>query len=154
MKVEDVTQGRHLVNRAKDEQDKKGERDRKFHLTRRRDLPDRERQERDRVAGTYVRGEVPSDAEMGVKRKLAVILAGDVTGYSPLSVRFVRSRARVFDLDQGAATQTTAKCGPMKPELLAKYGRRVPRYTSYPTAPHFHAGVGPDTYARWLDEIP
>lgn len=28
--------------------------------------------------------------------------------------------------------------------------RRVPRYTSYPTAPHFHGGVDCDAYARWL----
>ena len=27
---------------------------------------------------------------------------------------------------------------------------KVPRYTSYPTAPHFHAGIGPDVYWRWL----
>ncbi len=30
---------------------------------------------------------------------------------------------------------------------------KVPRYTSYPTAPHFHAGVGPDVFRRWLEEI-
>ena len=30
---------------------------------------------------------------------------------------------------------------------------KVPRYTSYPTAPHFHAGIGPDDYKRWLAEI-
>ena len=34
----------------------------------------------------------------------------------------------------------------MNPELLAKYDRPVPRYTSYPTAPHFHAGIGPHDY--------
>ena len=34
--------------------------------------------------------------------------------------------------------------------LLRKYDRAVPRYTSYPTAPHFHAGIGPDQYAAWL----
>ena len=28
--------------------------------------------------------------------------------------------------------------------------RNVPRYTSYPTAPHFTAAVGPDTYRNWL----
>jgi oxygen-independent coproporphyrinogen-3 oxidase len=32
--------------------------------------------------------------------------------------------------------------------------RPVPRYTSYPTAPHFHAGVDATTYARWLAELP
>jgi oxygen-independent coproporphyrinogen-3 oxidase len=29
----------------------------------------------------------------------------------------------------------------------------VPRYTSYPTAPHFHAGVGAAAYRRWLSGI-
>ena len=32
--------------------------------------------------------------------------------------------------------------------------RPVPRYTSYPTAPHFHAGIGNADYARWLGELP
>jgi oxygen-independent coproporphyrinogen-3 oxidase len=31
--------------------------------------------------------------------------------------------------------------------------RAVPRYTSYPTAPHFHAGIDADCYARWLAEL-
>jgi hypothetical protein len=30
----------------------------------------------------------------------------------------------------------------------------LPRYTSYPTAPHFSSAVGPDTYAEWLKGIP
>jgi len=42
--------------------------------------------------------------------------------------------------------------------ILERYDRRVPRYTSYPTAPHFHAGITADTYLRWLaaigDEMP
>jgi oxygen-independent coproporphyrinogen III oxidase len=42
----------------------------------------------------------------------------------------------------------------MDAELLAKYDRPVPRYTSYPTAPHFHAGIGPDDYRGWLAELP
>jgi oxygen-independent coproporphyrinogen-3 oxidase len=41
----------------------------------------------------------------------------------------------------------------MRPDLAAKYDLRVPRYTSYPTAPHFHPGVGPDLYGQWLSEI-
>ena len=41
----------------------------------------------------------------------------------------------------------------MRPDLAAKYDLRVPRYTSYPTAPHFHAGVGPETYGQWLGEL-
>ena len=32
--------------------------------------------------------------------------------------------------------------------------RNVPRYTSYPTAPHFTDGVGSDVYASWLKQIP
>ena len=43
----------------------------------------------------------------------------------------------------------------MRPDLAACYGQeRLPRYTSYPTAPHFSAAVGPDTYAEWLKAIP
>ncbi|MCC6719089.1 MAG: oxygen-independent coproporphyrinogen III oxidase [Acetobacteraceae bacterium] len=36
-------------------------------------------------------------------------------------------------------------------EALAAYARRaVPRYTSYPTAPHFQPDFAPATYADWL----
>lgn len=38
-------------------------------------------------------------------------------------------------------------------DLIQRYGGPVPRYTSYPTAPHFHAGVTARTYAGWLREI-
>jgi len=31
--------------------------------------------------------------------------------------------------------------------------RAVPRYTSYPTAPHFHAGIDGATYGQWLDTL-
>ena len=41
----------------------------------------------------------------------------------------------------------------MNRTLLNRYDRRVPRYTSYPTAPHFHAGIGAETYRRWLSGI-
>lgn len=40
----------------------------------------------------------------------------------------------------------------MHPDLVARYAAPVPRYTSYPTAPHFHAGIGPGDYAVWLGE--
>ena len=33
------------------------------------------------------------------------------------------------------------------------FAARVPRYTSYPTAPHFHAGVGESMYRSWLGVI-
>ena len=37
---------------------------------------------------------------------------------------------------------------------LAIAERNVPRYTSYPTAPHFSAAVGADRYAEWLAALP
>ena len=37
---------------------------------------------------------------------------------------------------------------------IEKYSlRAVPRYTSYPTAPHFHEGVNGKTSARWLSKL-
>lgn len=42
----------------------------------------------------------------------------------------------------------------LSPEILAKYDQPVPRYTSYPTAPHFTEEVDAATHARWLAEIP
>ncbi len=39
----------------------------------------------------------------------------------------------------------------MDTELIAIYEKRLPRYTSYPTAPHFHPGVDAATYGRWLE---
>ncbi len=38
-------------------------------------------------------------------------------------------------------------------ELIAKYDRRVPRYTSYPTAPHFSAAVNGASYGEWLHRL-
>src|SRR5690242_10284235 len=38
--------------------------------------------------------------------------------------------------------------------LIAVYDRPVPRYTSYPTAPHFHAGIGAAAMADWLAGLP
>lgn len=40
-----------------------------------------------------------------------------------------------------------------KPQALSRLSESVPRYTSYPTAPHFHAGVGAETYATWLGSV-
>ena len=43
----------------------------------------------------------------------------------------------------------------MRQDLAACYGQeRLPRYTSYPTAPHFSTAIGPDTCAEWLKAIP
>ena len=38
-------------------------------------------------------------------------------------------------------------------DLRLKYDRPVPRYTSYPTAPHFHDGVDATVYADWLSRL-
>ncbi len=37
---------------------------------------------------------------------------------------------------------------------LGLFDAKVPRYTSYPTAPHFGGDVDPDRYAGWLGRIP
>lgn len=41
----------------------------------------------------------------------------------------------------------------MSLELAKRYSTPVPRYTSYPTAPHFSADVGAATYRAWLAEL-
>ncbi len=38
-------------------------------------------------------------------------------------------------------------------QLLKTFSRPVPRYTSYPTAPHFHAGVSGTDVAGWLKAL-
>ena len=39
-------------------------------------------------------------------------------------------------------------------DMLKTYmSRNVPRYTSYPTAPHFSMAVGPKEYAEWLSAL-
>ena len=38
----------------------------------------------------------------------------------------------------------------MNNDILLRYDATVPRYTSYPTAPHFSAQVGASQYAAWL----
>lgn len=42
----------------------------------------------------------------------------------------------------------------MDSSLLDRHDRPVPRYTSYPTAPHFHPGVGAAAYRDWLAALP
>jgi len=41
----------------------------------------------------------------------------------------------------------------MSPGEAARLSEAVPRYTSYPTAPHFHDGIGPDAVAGWISGI-
>ena len=38
--------------------------------------------------------------------------------------------------------------------LVKAYSAPVPRYTSYPTAPHFSADVGAAEYGAWLETVP
>ena len=42
----------------------------------------------------------------------------------------------------------------MQDIFLKRYSAPVPRYTSYPTAPHFHQGVTAQTYRDWLTALP
>lgn len=43
----------------------------------------------------------------------------------------------------------------MRPDLAARYfEQRLPRYTSYPAAPHFSPVVGGTLYAEWLAALP
>jgi len=41
----------------------------------------------------------------------------------------------------------------MSKALVERYGVNVPRYTSYPTAPHFHEGVQDSVYRDWLGAL-
>ena len=38
--------------------------------------------------------------------------------------------------------------------IAERFAANVPRYTSYPTAPHFHPGVKDETVRAWLGELP
>lgn len=38
--------------------------------------------------------------------------------------------------------------------IAEMFSAKVPRYTSYPTAPHFHAGIDAQTYSGWLAAVP
>ncbi|MCS6877171.1 MAG: oxygen-independent coproporphyrinogen III oxidase [Geminicoccaceae bacterium] len=43
----------------------------------------------------------------------------------------------------------------MRPELVRLFeAARVPRYTSYPTVPHFSPAIGPAEHAAWLQAVP
>ncbi len=53
-----------------------------------------------------------------------------------------------------AFSPRSAPALPSAQDLLARYGGPVPRYTSYPTAPHFGPQVDAGTYAQWLAALP
>lgn len=48
---------------------------------------------------------------------------------------------------------TTIQTPPLE-DLLKRFDQPVPRYTSYPTAPHFHDGLDGETYKSWLEALP
>ncbi|WP_037371085.1 oxygen-independent coproporphyrinogen III oxidase [Salipiger mucosus] len=37
---------------------------------------------------------------------------------------------------------------------LGLFDAKVPRYTSYPTAPHFSGAVGPEDFRSWIESVP
>ena len=37
---------------------------------------------------------------------------------------------------------------------LGLFDAKVPRYTSYPTAPHFSKDIGPSQFIEWIEAIP
>ncbi|CDX30592.1 Oxygen-independent coproporphyrinogen-III oxidase [Mesorhizobium plurifarium] len=41
----------------------------------------------------------------------------------------------------------------MRSELAARLGENVPRYTSYPSTPHFHRGIDAVVYRGWLEAL-
>ncbi|MEZ5818365.1 MAG: oxygen-independent coproporphyrinogen III oxidase [Hyphomicrobiaceae bacterium] len=43
---------------------------------------------------------------------------------------------------------------PESAELVERYARPAPRYTSYPTANHFSPAIGRSEYRAWLAEVP
>jgi oxygen-independent coproporphyrinogen-3 oxidase len=51
-----------------------------------------------------------------------------------------------------AMTEENGRAMKVDVQLLAKYGRPGPRYTSYPTAPHFTSAFGPEDYRSELIE--
>ena len=43
----------------------------------------------------------------------------------------------------------------MRADTIERYADRpLPRYTSYPTAPHFRPTVGTGSYRQWLEAVP
>jgi oxygen-independent coproporphyrinogen-3 oxidase len=52
-----------------------------------------------------------------------------------------------------AASQAAGSAQEPDGALLKRLDERLPRYTSYPTAPHFTPQIGADTYAAWLDGL-
>lgn len=54
---------------------------------------------------------------------------------------------------EGQVPRQTGSRAMPEQTILTYAALNTPRYTSYPTAPHFHAGVDGDTYAEWLGTL-
>jgi len=57
-------------------------------------------------------------------------------------------------IDVKDRSSVTGSHAVMSAPLVSYATRTVPRYTSYPTAPHFSSAVGADTALRWLEDTP
>ena len=72
------------------------------------------------------------------------------------------ARERAVNIRRVTLTRGTRRAGRIKMKatvmrdtLRAQYGEeRLPRYTSYPTAPQFSDAIGHQAYAEWLAAIP
>lgn len=58
-----------------------------------------------------------------------------------------------MNVDDEITRAGAAEGGETLARLIARYGGRVPRYTSYPTAVQFSAAVGAGDYRRWLASL-
>lgn len=63
-----------------------------------------------------------------------------------------QARRTVVDMEDSREPAVMSAASPPSARLVELTGRTAPRYTSYPTAPHFTAAVGAETYGRWLDD--
>lgn len=54
---------------------------------------------------------------------------------------------------ENSRVQLTTPLSAPDPQLVARIDERLPRYTSYPTAPHFSPQVDATRYAAWLDHL-
>jgi oxygen-independent coproporphyrinogen-3 oxidase len=67
--------------------------------------------------------------------------------------RSQRNNAHAPLIQRKARRRADAKLATMTESQLARLDRPVPRYTSYPTAPHFHAGIDAAAYRAWLGAV-
>src|SRR5574338_1410002 len=81
---------------------------------------------------------------------------GHVIFQNPSARRATRRSCSSRDLDQPAQRLQSVTLSKMvSPDTFARYAAmRVPRYTSYPTAPHFSAAVDETQYRSWLRSLP